>query len=264
MDIDRKLPEHPTRVRRVCRLGDPCCLSRLSGCSLGPESPTTRRQFPYARAPPPAILPVRRDRALLADGLRPSRRRELALRRGRRRAADRSVARLPGVLVRHGGDRSNSSPRPVFGVVAPDTRGYNLSSKPESFESYAVDLLADDIRGLIGELGAESAIWSVTTGTEASPGRYVDERPRGWSTDSPSSTRAHPRRLSEGLTTPEPASEVLVLLLLRGTGIARGRRARRRDWHFFRHFLQTRTRRKRPGDRAVRRGAVAAGVPRPG
>ena len=34
-----------------------------------------------------------------------------------------------------------------FRVVAPDTRGYNLSSKPEGFEAYAVDLLAADIRG---------------------------------------------------------------------------------------------------------------------
>src|ERR1043166_9511465 len=44
-----------------------------------------------------------------------------------------------------------------FRVVAPDTRGYNLSSKPDGFEAYAVDLLAADIRALIGELGAESA-----------------------------------------------------------------------------------------------------------
>src|ERR1044071_6277082 len=41
-----------------------------------------------------------------------------------------------------------------FRVVAPDTRGINLSSKPEGFKEYGVDLLADDIRGLIGELGA--------------------------------------------------------------------------------------------------------------
>src|SRR5918911_2046462 len=46
-----------------------------------------------------------------------------------------------------------------FRVVAPDKRGYNLSSKPEGFEAYGVDLLADDIRGLIGELGAESNAW---------------------------------------------------------------------------------------------------------
>src|SRR5580692_4347958 len=44
-----------------------------------------------------------------------------------------------------------------FRVVAPDTRGYNLSSKPEGFKAYGVDLLAADIRGLIRELGSESA-----------------------------------------------------------------------------------------------------------
>src|SRR6201990_1617511 len=44
-----------------------------------------------------------------------------------------------------------------FRVVAPDTRGYNLSSKPEGFEEYGVDLLAADVKGFIGELGAESA-----------------------------------------------------------------------------------------------------------
>ena len=43
-----------------------------------------------------------------------------------------------------------------FRVVAPDTRGYNLSSKPEDFTDYGVDLLAD-IRGFIGELGEEKA-----------------------------------------------------------------------------------------------------------
>src|SRR5215467_6877324 len=34
-----------------------------------------------------------------------------------------------------------------FRVVAPDTRGYNLSSKPEGFEAYGGDLLAEDIKG---------------------------------------------------------------------------------------------------------------------
>src|SRR5438132_371783 len=37
-----------------------------------------------------------------------------------------------------------------FRVVAPDTRGYNLSSKPEGFEDYAVDLLAAGNRTLRG------------------------------------------------------------------------------------------------------------------
>src|SRR5271167_1293913 len=45
-----------------------------------------------------------------------------------------------------------------FRVVAPDTRGYNLSSKPEGFQAYVVDLFAADIRGLIEERGAKSAL----------------------------------------------------------------------------------------------------------
>ena len=33
-----------------------------------------------------------------------------------------------------------------FRVVAPDTRGYNLSSKPDGVAAYDIGLLADDIR----------------------------------------------------------------------------------------------------------------------
>jgi pimeloyl-ACP methyl ester carboxylesterase len=57
-----------------------------------------------------------------------------------------------------------------FRVVVPDTRGYNLSSKPEGFEDYAVDLLAADIRGLIEERGARSALVVGHDWGEASPG----------------------------------------------------------------------------------------------
>src|SRR3954465_10521613 len=72
----------------------------------------------------------------------------------------------PLVVLLHGfpefwfGWRRQIAPLVAAGsrVVAPDTRGYNLSSKPEGFEAYAGDLLADDIRGLIGEGGAESAL----------------------------------------------------------------------------------------------------------
>src|SRR5262245_35975063 len=45
-----------------------------------------------------------------------------------------------------------------FRVVAPDLRGYNLSSQADGFAGYTADKLADDIRGLIHELGAESAL----------------------------------------------------------------------------------------------------------
>src|SRR3954454_19184534 len=44
-----------------------------------------------------------------------------------------------------------------FRVVAPDLRGYNLSSRPEGVEAYGADKVANDIRGLIQALGAESA-----------------------------------------------------------------------------------------------------------
>jgi epoxide hydrolase 4 len=44
-----------------------------------------------------------------------------------------------------------------FRVVAPDMRGYNLSTRPKVLEAYGVDRLAADIRDLIHELGAESA-----------------------------------------------------------------------------------------------------------
>src|ERR1700742_3102485 len=36
-----------------------------------------------------------------------------------------------------------------FRVVAPDLRGYNLSSRPDGVAAYDIDLLASDIRGLI-------------------------------------------------------------------------------------------------------------------
>ena len=85
----------------------------------------------------------------------------------------------PLIVLLHGfpefwfGWRSQIEPLVAAGfrVVAPDTRGYNLSSKPEGFEAYGVDLLAADIRGLIGELGAESARLVGHDWGGSSPGR---------------------------------------------------------------------------------------------
>src|SRR3989440_10098871 len=45
-----------------------------------------------------------------------------------------------------------------FRVVGPDLRGYNLSSRPADVEAYSADRLAADVRGLIRELDAESAL----------------------------------------------------------------------------------------------------------
>lgn len=44
-----------------------------------------------------------------------------------------------------------------FTVVAPDLRGYNLSSKPDSIKDYEIDKLVDDVTGLIRHFGRESA-----------------------------------------------------------------------------------------------------------
>ena len=44
-----------------------------------------------------------------------------------------------------------------FTVVAPDMRGYNLSDKPPRIEDYRIDLLVDDVLGLIRHFGARDA-----------------------------------------------------------------------------------------------------------
>ena len=57
-----------------------------------------------------------------------------------------------------GGSRSQPLAAAGFRVVAPDMRGYNLSSKPDGVAAYDACQLAADIRGLIQERGAESAL----------------------------------------------------------------------------------------------------------
>jgi pimeloyl-ACP methyl ester carboxylesterase len=48
-----------------------------------------------------------------------------------------------------------------FRVVAPDMRGYNLSSRPTDVAAYDTGRLTADIRGLIRERGAESALLTI-------------------------------------------------------------------------------------------------------
>ncbi|HMF57027.1 MAG TPA: alpha/beta hydrolase [Pyrinomonadaceae bacterium] len=45
-----------------------------------------------------------------------------------------------------------------FTVVAPDMRGYNLSDKPPRVADYRIDLLVDDVLGLIRHFGAREAV----------------------------------------------------------------------------------------------------------
>jgi epoxide hydrolase 4 len=88
-----------------------------------------------------------------------------------------------------------------YRVVAPDLRGYNLSSRPRKVRDYAGNLLADDVYVLIHALGAESAIlvghdWGGTVAwtTAMNHPEVVDKLVV--------LDAAHPRKLMNGLFNP--------------------------------------------------------------
>ena len=123
-----------------------------------------------------------------------------------------------------------------FRVVAPDMRGYNLSSKPEAFSDYTADKLATDVRGLIRELGAESAMvighdwggsvaWSLAMNHPEVVDRLVILN------------AAHPRRLNEGLKHPRQLLRSWYFFYFQFPGLPE-HRARRRHWRFFKRFLR--------------------------
>ena len=123
-----------------------------------------------------------------------------------------------------------------FRVVAPDLRGYNLSSKPDGYAAYTADKLADDVRGLIRELGAESAMvvghdWGGTVAwTLAMNHPQVVDRLAILNA-------AHPRRLNEGLRNPRQLLRSWYFFYFQFPRLPE-RRARRRHWRFFKRFLR--------------------------
>jgi epoxide hydrolase 4 len=123
-----------------------------------------------------------------------------------------------------------------YRVVAPDLRGYNLSSGPEGFDAYTADKIAGDIRGLIRELGAESAMvvghdWGGTAAwtLAANHPEVVDRLVI--------LNAAHPRRLNEGLRNLRQLLRTWYFFYFQFPRLPE-RRARRWNWRFFKRFLR--------------------------
>jgi pimeloyl-ACP methyl ester carboxylesterase len=122
-----------------------------------------------------------------------------------------------------------------FRVVAPDMRGYNLSSRPKGVKDYDTDQLTADIRGLIRERGAESALlvghdWggSVAWALAMSDPEVVDRLAI--------LNAAHPRKLSEGLHHPGQLRKSWYFFFFALPELPESV-VRANNWHFFRHFL---------------------------
>jgi pimeloyl-ACP methyl ester carboxylesterase len=123
-----------------------------------------------------------------------------------------------------------------FRVVAPDTRGYNLSSRPEEVSAYDTALLADDIQRLIRALGAESAMlaghdWGGTIAwtTAMNHPEVVDRLAI--------LNAAHPRKLSQGLHHPSQLRRSWYFFFLDLPDLPETV-VQANHWHFFRHFLR--------------------------
>jgi pimeloyl-ACP methyl ester carboxylesterase len=121
-----------------------------------------------------------------------------------------------------------------YRVVAPDMRGYNLSSRPASVEAYSVDKLAGDIRGLIHERGSKSALlvghdWggTVAWATAMNHPEVVDRLAI--------LNAAHPRRLQQGLRNPNQLRKVWYFFFFQLPGLPE-RIVRAMHWRFFRRY----------------------------
>jgi pimeloyl-ACP methyl ester carboxylesterase len=121
-----------------------------------------------------------------------------------------------------------------FRVVAPDLRGYNLSSRPAGVEAYSADRLAADVRGLIRELGADSATlvghdwggtvaWATAMIHPEVVNRLVILN------------AAHPRRLQQGLRNPNQLRKVWYFFFFQLPGLPEPI-VRAGRWRFFRRY----------------------------
>jgi epoxide hydrolase 4 len=122
-----------------------------------------------------------------------------------------------------------------FRVVAPDLRGYNLSSKPDGVAAYDTGPLVADIRGLVHERGAESALlvghdWggTVAWATAMNHPEVVDRLAI--------LNAAHPRKLLQGLHHPGQLRKSWYFFFFQLPGVPESV-VHANDWHFFRHFV---------------------------
>ena len=123
-----------------------------------------------------------------------------------------------------------------FRVVAPDLRGYNLSSKPDGVAAYTAGKLAADVRDLIRERGAESALlvghdWGGTAAWTAAMNHpeVVDRLAI--------LNAAHPRKLNEGLRHPSQLARSWYFFYFALPDLPE-HHVRAKDWEFFQHFLR--------------------------
>jgi pimeloyl-ACP methyl ester carboxylesterase len=123
-----------------------------------------------------------------------------------------------------------------FRVVAPDMRGYNLSSRPEGVAAYDTDPLVADIRGLVEERGARSALlvghdWggTVAWATAMHHPEVVDRLAI--------LNAAHPRRLQQGLHHPDQLRRSWYFFFFALPELPEAVVHADR-WRFFRHFLR--------------------------
>ncbi len=122
-----------------------------------------------------------------------------------------------------------------FRVVAPDLRGYNLSSKPDGIAAYGAGKLATDVRGLIQERGAESAHvvghdWGGTAAWTLAM-NHPEVVDRLAILDA-----AHPRKLNEGLRHPSQLRRSWYFFYFQLPGLPE-HHVRAKDWRFFQDFL---------------------------
>jgi epoxide hydrolase 4 len=123
-----------------------------------------------------------------------------------------------------------------FRVVAPDMRGYNLSSRPTSVKAYDTDPLVEDIYGLIQERGAKSAMlvghdWGGTVAWDTAM-RHPEVVDRLAILNA-----AHPRKLSQGLHHPSQLKKSWYFFFFDLPELPESV-VHANHWHFFRHFLR--------------------------